>query len=81
MNSIRVSLSRKHFAEDTVFVGAQGTTTLGKAMFRHFDIIGDVALIHKCQKDCKSDEDETCSWQKSLKSNRKIRVVALRLQS
>ena len=78
VNSIRVSLSGKHFAEDTVFVGGTRDDNAGKNNIpRHFDIIGDVALIHKLPEDCKSDEDSKLVAAEILKSNRKIRVVAL----
>ena len=78
VNSIRVSLTGKHFAEDTVFVGATSEDNVGKSNVpRHFDIIGDVALIHKLPEECKSEEDSARVAEEILKSNRKIRVVAL----
>ena len=53
----------------------EGTTT---TIPRHFDIIGDVALIHKLPAECKTEQDEKDVANIILKSNKKIRVVALR---
>ncbi len=86
VNSIRATLIGKRFLNDvTLSINSGDDNNDGKSedndnttIPRHFDILGDVALIHKLPDDCKTEQDEKDIADKILKSNKKIRVVALR---